>query len=103
MCRAVSGQEAPPAAGERLMSREEVFNLIREFFVEEFEIPAEKVRPEANLFEDLGLDSIDALDLVGMLEARLDIEVLEEELKKIRTIGDVVDYISVKVGDGGNA
>ncbi len=85
------------------MSREEVFNLIREFFVEEFEIPAEKVRPEANLFEDLGLDSIDALDLVGMLEARLDIEVLEEELKKIRTIGDVVDYISVKVGDGGNA
>ncbi|HOG06494.1 MAG: acyl carrier protein [Syntrophales bacterium] len=85
------------------MSREEVFNLIREFFVEEFEIPDEKVIPEADLFEDLGLDSIDALDMVGMLEARLDIEVLEEELKKIRTIGDVVDYISVKVGDRGDA
>lgn len=85
------------------MKREEVFNLIREFFVEEFEIPAEKLKPEANLFEDLGLDSIDALDLVGMLEARLDIEVLEEELKQIRTIADVVDYIWAKVDDGGDA
>jgi len=79
------------------MNREEVFHLVRGFFTEEFEIPADKIVPEANLFADLALDSIDALDMVGMLEARLDIEVREEDLKTIRTVGDVVDYICRKV------
>jgi len=75
----------------------------RPFFTEEFEIPAEKVAPEANLFADLALDSIDALDMVGMLEARLDIEVREEDLKTIRTVRDVVDYICRKVEERGKA
>ena len=83
------------------MNREEVFHLIRGFFTEEFEIQAEKIVPEANLFADLALDSIDALDMVGMLEARLDIEVREEDLKTIRTVRDVVDYICRKVEEKG--
>jgi acyl carrier protein len=85
------------------MSREEIYNLIRVFFTEEFEISAEKLVPEANLFTDLALDSIDALDMVGMLEARLDIEVREEDLKTIRTVRDVVDYICRKVEERGKA
>lgn len=85
------------------MNREEVYNLIKVFFTEEFEISAEKVVPEANLFDDLALDSIDALDMVGMLEARLGIEVREEDLKAIRTVRDVVDYICIKVGKRGEA
>jgi acyl carrier protein len=80
------------------MKKEDIFKLIKGFFVDEFELPPEKIHLDANLFDDLGLDSIDALDMVGMLEARLDIEVFEEDLKKIRTIGDVVDYIAVKTG-----
>ena len=75
----------------------------RPFFTEEFEIPAEKVVPEANLFADLALESIDAPDMVGMLEARLDIEVREEDLKTIRTVRDVVDYICRKVEEQGKA
>ena len=59
--------------------------------------------PEANLFADLALDSIDALDMVGMLEARLDIEVREEDLKTIRTVRDVVDDICRKVEKRGKA
>jgi len=75
----------------------------KSFFTEEFEISAEKVVPEANLFADLALDRIDALDMVGMLEARLDIEVREEDLKTIRTVRDVVDYICRKVEERGKA
>jgi len=71
----------------------------RSFFTEEFEIPAEKIAPEANLFADLDLDSIDALDRVGMLEA----EMREEDLKTIRTVRDVVDYICRKVEEQGKA
>ncbi|MEK7827441.1 MAG: acyl carrier protein [Thermodesulfobacteriota bacterium] len=83
--------------GCAVMNREEIYNLIKVFFTEEFEISAEKVVLEANLFDDLALDSIDALDMVGMLEARLGIEVREEDLKAIRTVRDVVDYIWIKV------
>jgi len=75
------------------MNAKEVFELIKEFFIEEFEIEEDKITEEANLFEDLEMDSLDALDMVSMLESKIDIEVDEEELKSIRTVKDVVDYI----------
>ena len=71
----------------------EVLELISKYFQEEFEIPEEKITLEARLFDDLGLDSIDALDMVGMLESELDIEVNEEDIKEIRTVRNIVDYI----------
>lgn len=65
--------------------------------MEEFEIEEELITMDAGLFTDLGLDSIDALDMVGMLESNYDIEVKENEIKNIRTIRDVVQFISGKV------
>ncbi len=81
------------------MKSEEVFEIIKDYFINEFEVPEEKISLEANLFTDLGLDSIDALDMIGMLESRTDIDVDEEELKKIRTVKDVVDYVVKKMSD----
>jgi len=81
------------------MKSEEVFGIIKDYFINEFEVPEEKISLEANLFTDLGLDSIDALDMIGMLESRTDIDVDEEELKKIRTVKDVVDYVVKKMSD----
>jgi acyl carrier protein len=81
------------------MEREEIFNLVKQYLIEEFEIKEDKIRPEANLFADLGLDSIDALDMAGMLEERLNIEIVEEELKSIRTVDDIVDYIKGKTSN----
>jgi acyl carrier protein len=78
------------------MNKEEIFELIKEFFVDEFEIPEDKINPKSNLFEDLDLDSIDALDMVGMLESKLDIEVEETEIADIRTIEDVINFILKK-------
>ena len=76
-----------------MKTQAEVLELISKYFQEEFEIPAEKITLDARLFDDLGLDSIDALDMVGMLEAELDIEVNEEDSKAIRTVQNIVDYI----------
>jgi len=81
------------------MTREEVLALVVKYFGEQFEISAEKVKPEAHLFKDLGLDSIDALDMVGYLESELDLEIQEEEIKTIRTVQDVVDFIQRKSAD----
>lgn len=75
------------------MDRSEAQEIITTYMVEQFDVPREKVVMEANLFEDLELDSIDALDMVGLLEARLGVQVDEDEIKKIRTIADVVGYI----------
>jgi acyl carrier protein len=75
------------------MEKKEVFDLIKLYFSTEFEIPEEKIIPAASLSDDLGLDSIDALDMSGMLEAELDIEVEMDDLKLIKTVQDVIDYI----------
>lgn len=75
------------------MEQQEIFELVKRCLVEEFEIPAEKIRPESNLFETLGLDSIDALDMIALLESRMKIEINEQELKKMRTVQHIVDYL----------
>lgn len=78
------------------MSKDEILTFVKKYFIDTFEIPENKIKLNANLFEDLELDSIDALDMVGMLEAEMDIETDEKELKKILTVQHVVDYILLK-------
>lgn len=79
------------------MEKKEIFDIIKEYFISQFEVPEDKIAMEALLKDDLGLDSIDALDMIGMLEARLDMEIDGEELKNIRTVGDVVEFIYKKI------
>ncbi len=59
----------------------------------EFEVPRAKLVPEAKLFEDLDLDSIDAVDLVVRLQQQTGLKVKAEDFKAIRTLGDVADVI----------
>ncbi len=79
------------------MEKKEIFDIIKEYFVSQFEVPEDKIAMGALLKDDLGLDSIDALDMIGMQEARLDMEIDGEELKNIRTVGDVVEFIYKKI------
>jgi len=75
------------------MTAEQILDLVAHHLCTRFEVPREKIKPQANLFKELGLDSIDALDMLGLLEAELKIEMKEDELRKLRTVQDVVDYI----------
>lgn len=79
------------------MNKEEIFDLVKQYFIKECEIQEEKITLKAHLFTDLELDSIDALDMIGMLESEMNIEVDEDELKKIRTVNDVVEYVMKKI------
>ena len=54
--------------------------------------------PEANLLDDLGADSLDVVELVMALEEEFSIEVPDEDVENIRTIGDIVQYIGTRVG-----
>jgi acyl carrier protein len=76
-----------------MRDREEIFRVVSVYLVKDFEVPAEKIRLEANLFTDLGLDSIDALDWFAKMEATIHLLIVEEDIKKVRTVRDVVNYV----------
>ncbi len=71
----------------------EVLATLTRYLVEMFEVPEEAVTPEAHLFEDLDLDSIDAVDLVVRLQDYTGRKIPVAEFKSVRTVGDVVDQV----------
>jgi acyl carrier protein len=75
------------------MDRHEIVTRVNEVLEGEFELEAERITPEAHLFKDLGLDSLDAVDLIAALEAAFGHRVQEEEARKVRTVGDVYTLI----------
>jgi len=75
------------------MTREKLLQELKNVLQELFEIPPEKVTPEAKLFEELGLDSIDAIDLVVRLQALTGRRFAPQDFKAVRTVGDVLDCI----------
>lgn len=74
-------------------TREEILNKLTEILVDEFEIKKDLIVPDANLFEDLELDSIDAVDLAVKVQYFTEKKIPPENFKKIKTIDDVVDTI----------
>ena len=74
-----------------------IFERIKEMIVEELNVPVEKITMEARLAEDLGADSIDAVELIMNIEDEFEIQVSDEQAQSIKTVGDLVRYIqSVK-------
>ena len=77
-----------------MMSRDEVYTRLARYLGDMFEVPEEKIRPEARLYEELDLDSIDALDLVVKLQELTGRRISPQEFKTVRTVNDVVDRVS---------
>lgn len=71
-------------------SREEIFEKLKTILADDFEIAPEKLTLDANLFEDLELDSIDAVDLAVKLQEFTEKKISPESFKQIRTVNDVV-------------
>ena len=78
------------------MTREEIMATVNRVFAESFEIEPERLVPEANIFLDLGLDSLDMVDLVVALQKRFAVQVRDDErVRAIRTLGDVYAFIEM--------
>jgi len=76
------------------MTEQQAIDLVNDSLIEEFELEADQVVPEANLFTDLGLDSLDMVDLVVVLEGAFEFKIRDEAgLKEIRTIGDIHAFV----------
>jgi acyl carrier protein len=75
------------------MQEEEAFKKVSEYLITKFEIPPGKISLNAHLFKDLEMDSIDALDWFAAMESEIGLPIIEKELKTVRTVQDVVDYV----------
>ncbi len=75
------------------MTQDEIFSEVKDIIVKLFEIDEDKVVLEAGLFEDLDLDSIDAVDMVVQLQKKTGRKVDPATFKKVRTVQDVVDAV----------
>jgi len=79
------------------MDRNEAFAKFTDNAVEVLAVDASKITPEASFADDLGADSLDLVELVMALEETFDIEVAEDELKEISTVGAAFELIYAKL------
>jgi len=78
------------------MNKEEIISKVNEFLIEEFEVSADVITPDAPLKETLELDSLDYVDLVVIIEGNFGIKVQQEDFVGIRTFNDLYNYIITK-------
>ena len=76
-----------------MLTQHEIYARLQSYLEDMFEVPPEKISREARLFEDLDLDSIDAVDLVVKLQELTGRKFKPEEFKSVRTVGDVLDRV----------
>lgn len=79
------------------MKNEEIIEKIKAFLIDEFEVEPEKITPEANLKETLGLDSLDYIDLVVVIESNFSFKVKPEDFADIHNFREFCDYVILKV------
>ena len=76
------------------MTDQEVIELIDTSIAEDFELDEDDMKPEASLFDDLELDSLDIVDLVVVLEKAFQFKIREEDsIQEIRTLGDIHRFV----------
>ncbi|MEA1867710.1 MAG: acyl carrier protein, partial [Thermodesulfobacteriota bacterium] len=77
-----------------MISEEQVRRRVTKIMAEEFELEPELLQPDATLYEDLGLDSLDAVDMVVALEKAFGMKMTDEEaVRAVRTLGDLFELV----------
>ncbi len=71
----------------------QIFEKIRDLLADQLDIPADSITPESDIIDDLEADSLTVLDMVMTLEDEFDIEIPDEDVEKLRTVGNVVSYV----------
>lgn len=73
-----------------------VFEKVKGILVEQLDVEEDKVTMEASIVEDLGADSLDMVDLVMSMEEEFDVEIPDDQVENIKTVGDIVKFIDEK-------
>jgi acyl carrier protein len=70
-----------------------IFEKVKDIIAEELGIEADDIKMESDLTDDLGADSLDAIELIMEIEAQFDIEIADSEATKIKLVSDIVEYL----------
>lgn len=84
-----------------MKSKDEIFEYLKDMLVKNFECDEEKVTKEARLYEDLDLDSIDAVDMVVSLQKKTGIKVTPDQFKEVKTTNDIVEVVYALLNNNG--
>lgn len=76
-----------------------VFDKVKKIIVDQLDVEEDKVTEAASITDGLGADSLDVVDLVMSFEEEFDIEIPDDQVEKIKTVGDIVKFIEEKVED----
>ncbi|MDF0734023.1 acyl carrier protein [Pseudomonas entomophila] len=76
-----------------MQTREDIFNILRDALVELFELEPERVTLDAHLYQDLEIDSIDAVDLIDHIKRQTGKKIAADDFKSVRTVNDVVEAV----------
>lgn len=79
------------------MNRTELEEKVKNFLIEDLEIDEEKITPDAKLKEDLGIDSLDFVDIVVIIERDFGFKIKPEEMVGVNTFSKFCDYIETKI------
>lgn len=79
------------------MERKEIESKVRAFLIDDLEVDEEKIFPEAKLKDDVGIDSLDFVDIVVIVEKNFGFKIKPEEMAGVVTLEDFYAYIESKV------
>lgn len=76
-----------------MLSREKISQMLVLALEELFEIEAARITPQAGLYDDLEIDSIDAIDLIDYIKRKTGYKLVAEDFRNVRTVDDVIDAV----------
>lgn len=79
---------------EEPMYNQDTFNKVSSIIAEQLGVDKDKVKLESDLTEELGMDSLDSVELVMALEEAYGIEIADEDAEKIKKVSDILDYLA---------
>lgn len=79
------------------MTRQEIEEKVRNFLIEDLEVEEENINPDAKLKDDLGIDSLDFVDIVVIVERNFGFKIKPEEMADVQTLSQFCDYIESKI------
>lgn len=73
-----------------------VFEKVKAILVDQLDVDEDAITMESSIIDDLGADSLDVVDMVMSMEEEFDIEIPDEEIEAMKTVGDLVKFIESK-------
>lgn len=80
------------------MTRTEIEEKVKAFLIDDLEIEEENIYPDSRLKEDMGIDSLDYVDIVVIVEKNFGFKINPQEMTTVKTLSQFYDYIESKVG-----